>query len=146
MKDNVYLAGPMENLTERQMKGWRRQAGAALEYYGIPYLDPTRRISFHDQLNKVLGDEMRTLNISRRIFKQDMQDIANSRIVLADTRRSSGKGTGSAMELMFAHTENKIIIIWSDPDDYPHPFIMSIATEIHHNLDQAIEACKAYYT
>lgn len=145
MKDNVYLAGPMEDVSKEEMCGWRLEATRILNSVNIPSLDPTRRVSYHDELQGYLGDEMRTLNVSRRIFKQDMQDIANSRVILADVRRSTGRGTGTAMELMFAHTENKIIILWSDSEDYPHPFIMSVATEIHHTLDDCIEAVRGYF-
>jgi len=128
------------------MIAWRREAADILLYNKIDCLDPTRRIAFHTQLQGVVGDQIRTMNVCRRIFKQDMQDIADSRVVLADIRRSSGRGTGTSMELMFAHTENKIIILWADPEDKPHPFINSVATEIHYTLEEACEAIKDYYT
>ena len=76
----------------------------------ITALDPTRRVSFHDEL--YLGEQHTPVQSTcRRIFKMDMQDIANSNVILADIRRDSGRGTGTAMELMFAHIKNKIIIL-----------------------------------
>lgn len=144
-KDYVYLAGPMEDVSATEMKGWRNDATFSLNSLDIPVLDPTRRISFHNQLSGTLQDQVRGMNICRRIFKQDLQDIADSRVILADVRRSTGRGTGTSMELMFAHTKNKIIILWSDEGDYPHPFIEAIATEKHYSLEDAIEAIKSYY-
>jgi len=74
-----------------------------------------------------------------------MQDIANSNIVLADVRRGSGRGTGTAMELMFAHMKNKIIILWADKDDLIHPFYESIYTEKYFTLEECLDACTYYF-
>ena len=145
MKDQVYLAGPMEDCTKEHMRGWREEATISLSYAGINSLDPTRRVSFHDQLSEHLQDVTKTLNTCKRIFKQDLHDIAQSRVVLADVRRDSGRGTGTSMELMFAHMKNKIIILWADEGDFVHPFYEAMATEKHYVLEDAIEAVKAYY-
>jgi nucleoside 2-deoxyribosyltransferase len=110
----------------------------------ITALDPTRRVSFHDEL--YLGEQHTPVQSTcRRIFKMDMQDIANSNVVLADIRRDSGRGTGTAMELMFAHMKNKIIILWANNDDHIHPFYESIYTEKHFYLEDCIDAISYYY-
>jgi len=146
MKMNyVYLAGSMEDVSVNEMKDWRTKATLFLEYQEIYTLDPTRRVSFHKQVNEFLEDEIRSMNISKRIFKQDLQDIAQSTVVLADVRRSSGRGTGTSMELMYAHMKNKIIVMIADKDDKPHPFLDSIYTEKFYNIDDALEAVSSYY-
>ena len=143
--DYVYLAGSMEDVPIQEMKGWRRQATEFLNWRDIHTLDPTRRISFHEQVGEFLEDEVRSMNISKRIFKQDLQDIAQSTVILADVRRCSGKGTGTSMELMYAHMKNKIIIMVGDRNDKPHPFLESIYTEKFYNLDDALDAVASYY-
>ena len=145
MKDHTYLAGPMEDCSVTHMTGWRQLAATNLSLADIETLDPTRRVSFHDQLKEHLKDVTKTLNTCKRIFKQDLHDIASSRVVLADVRRSSGRGTGTSMELMFAHVKNKIIILWADEGDFIHPFYEAMATEKHYSLQEAIEAVKEYY-
>jgi nucleoside 2-deoxyribosyltransferase len=145
MKDHVYLAGPMEDCSADHMTGWRIDAQFSLGFADISSLDPTRRVSFHDQLGDNLQDVTKTMNICKRIFKQDLHDIASSRVVLADVRRDSGRGTGTSMELMFAHMKNKIIILWADEGDLIHPFYQAMATEKHYNLEDAIDAVKEYY-
>ena len=145
IKDYTYLAGPMEDVSQDAMTGWRQKATAMLGIDGIQTLDPTRRVSFHDQLEPFLEDNHRGANICKRIFKQDLQDIAESKVILADVRRESGRGTGTACELMFGHTKNKIIILWAGENDFPHPFLYAMATEIHYELEDAIEAVKTYY-
>jgi nucleoside 2-deoxyribosyltransferase len=145
MKDQVYLAGPMEDCTEDHMTGWRQLTANALKLSDINSLDPTRRVSFHDQLGENLENVTKTMNTCKRIFKQDLQDIAESKVVLADVRRSSGRGTGTSMELMFAHTKNKIIILWADEGDYIHPFYEAMATEKHYSLEEAVDSVRLYY-
>jgi len=145
-KDYVYLAGPMEDCTKDYMTQWRNVVSSELLTAEIYSLDPTRRVAFHTQLyDTKLEDDIRNLNLSKRIFKQDLQDIANSKVVLADVRRDSGRGTGTSMELMFAHMKNKIIIMWSQHGDVIHPFYEAIYTEKHYDLQDAIEAVKEYY-
>ena len=145
MKDQVYLAGPMEDCSEDHMTGWRQLTANALKLSDINTLDPTRRVSFHDQLGENLQDLTKTMNTCKRIFKQDLQDIAESKVVLADVRRSSGRGTGTSMELMFAHTKNKIIILWADEGDFIHPFYEAMATEKHYSLEEAVDSVRLYY-
>ena len=144
MKNYVYLAGPMEDCTQQHMKAWRIQASNALDEAGIPSLDPTRRVTFHENLT-LAEQGVPIQSTCRRIFKMDMQDIANSSVVLADVRRSSGRGTGTAMELMFAHMKNKIIILWANEDDLIHPFYESIYTEKYNSIDDCVHACTYYF-
>jgi len=145
MKNYVYLAGPMEDCSVEVMTRWRQAATDNLLHSDIQTLDPTRRISFHDELTKNLQDVTKTMNACKRIFKQDLQDIANSKVVLADVRRNSGRGTGTSMELMFAHTKNKIIILWAQEDDFIHPFYEAMATEKHYSFYDAVDAVKEYF-
>ena len=145
MKNYTYCAGPMEDCTTEAMTSWRLRARESLAMSDIKVLDPTRRVSFHDQLGDNLQDVTKTMNICKRIFKQDLHDIADSRVVLADVRRDSGRGTGTSMELMFAHMKNKIIILWAEEGDFVHPFYEAMATEKHYNLYDALDAVKEYY-
>jgi hypothetical protein len=134
----------MEDCTKEHMTGWRSYTENKLNQMEIDSLDPTRRVSFHNEL--YLGEQHTPVqSVCRRIFKMDMQDIANSTVVLADVRRSSGRGTGTSMELMFAHMKNKIIILWADQDDLIHPFYESIYTEKYFELEDCLDAITNYY-
>jgi hypothetical protein len=57
MKNYVYLAGPMEDCSVDHMTGWREEASLRLNLSDIDVLDPTRRVSFHDQL----GDNLQNV-------------------------------------------------------------------------------------
>ena len=143
MSNYVYLAGPMEDVSHEEMKGWRNNATEFLNMFGIETLDPTRRVSFHDEL---LQNKTKTKNICNEIFSKDLKDIDNSLVVLADIRRGAGRGIGTAMELMYAYTKNKKIILWADMLDLEHPFIEAVATEKYYDLYEALEATTSYYS
>lgn len=147
MKSGVYLAGKMEQASVDEMKVWRTKATEDLNASNITVYDPTRRIPLHTQILGHLEDERKTLDVCRRIFKLDLQDIANSTVVLADVRRNNvgAIGTGTAMELMFAHTKNKIIILWANSHEPIHPFLESIATEKTYSLEDALTSVKEYF-
>ena len=137
-KQYTYLAGPMEGLTLEQMTEWRRHATHQLFLKDIDTLDPTRRVSYHDQRDHAYA--------ASRVVKHDLQDIAFSSVILADLRDSTpGRKWGTVCEIAHAHTKNKIIIVVTDPMQFKHPFIEFYATEIHHDLDSAIDAVATYY-
>jgi len=140
-KEHTYLAGPIEGVSRDQALQWRITAAFNLNNSNIDTLDPTRRSSFVDS-----SDYLTHENAARRIWKSDLQDIAYSTVILANLSDSlPGKKWGTVCEIAHAHTKNKIIIILMDKDQFKHPFITQYATEIHHNLNDAVEAVKEYY-
>jgi nucleoside 2-deoxyribosyltransferase len=142
--NGVYLAGPMAGLSSDEMKGWRNRARLDFVAADIMFLDPARRVTYHQQ---VLEDSGHEINISKRIFKQDLRDISVCDAMLVDMRHhEKAKGQGTAAEVMFAHTENKIIIMFKRPDDDLNPFMAAMATEVHDSLDDAIYAIMEYTT
>jgi len=138
----VYLAGPMAGMSGSEMKEWREHATMDLEHAGISVLDPTRRTPYHI---KSLEDKGLDRNIANRIFKQDLRDIARCEVLLVDMRNHEGvKAQGTAAEVMFAHMKHKTIIVWKNPEDHLNPFMTAMATEVHDDLDEAIQAAMEY--
>ena len=137
-KDYVYLCGGMEGYDKEDMTAWRHKATRHLELCDISTLDPTRRFSFHSGFQDK--------NAVNRVVKMDLQDIANSTVLLCDMRYDQpGKRRGSMAEIAHAHTKNKIIIVWTDEKDIKHPFLEFYATEIHHTLEDCVDAIINYY-
>jgi hypothetical protein len=139
MKRGVYLAGAMEGVPEKTMRGWRDYATSYLADRGIPVKDPCRRKKFHD--------EPYSQNLSRRIVKMDLQDISECNVVLAnlsEEARGGGRAWGTLCEIAHSHTKNKIIVVVMDRG-FNHPFVDFYATEVHHDLDAALTAVKHYY-
>lgn len=137
----VYLAGPMAGLTGQGMKDWRTAAGQYLDAADIPYLDPTRRVPYHKQVH---NDRHFSTNLAKRIFKQDLRDIARCEVLLVDARNHPGaKAQGTAAECMFAHMKHKVIILWTEGSAI-NPFMTAMATEIHYDFEDAVYAAIDY--
>jgi nucleoside 2-deoxyribosyltransferase len=126
----------MEGLTKEQMEGWRVKATNFLVEAGVSVLDPCRRIPFHNG--------PRSANASRRIFQSDLMDIRNSQIFMADIRKKQGTGTGTSMELMYAYTLGKPIILWADEEDAMHPFYEAMYTEKHFVFQDVLNSIVAF--
>ncbi len=133
----VYLAGPIEGVSLEEATKWRETATNFLNKEGIDTLDPTRRKKFHDQPY--------SSNLARKIVRMDMNDIQNSNVVLMNLKdRGAGKAWGTICELMISVSNNKTTIIVLE-EGFKHPFIDVFATELHHTLEDALEATLAYY-
>lgn len=140
MMDRVYLAGPMEGLTIEQMTEWRKKATRRLVDRNIQVLDPCRREAFH------APDENLTA-MSRRIVFLDELDIRQSRVVLMNLSQMDElklRCWGSICELTYAyHLGIPVVLVL--PKETQHPFVLTYATEIYTNLDEAIDAVSAYF-
>jgi nucleoside 2-deoxyribosyltransferase len=142
-QDFVYTAGAMEHVSNIDMNKWREYSANFLDDFDIRCLHPTRRTPIHDQ---EADDDISTYNKLKRITYQDMADIKRSHVILADLRDSMpGKKWGTVMEVAQAYQWDKIIIALVDPDQFKHPFIYTYATEVHYDLQDALDAVVEYY-
>jgi nucleoside 2-deoxyribosyltransferase len=132
----------MAGFSAVKMKQWRNVAEQYLYEHDINTLDPTRRVSYHEQS---LDDEGLERNIAQRIFKQDLRDIARCEVLLVDMRNHpDAKAQGTAAEVMFSHMKNKVIIMFKGEEDKLNPFMTAMATEVHNSLELALEAVVEY--
>lgn len=136
MSKTIYVAGPMEGLTEEQMTGWRREFKHKLYGYGLTILDPTRRQPYHQE---------DSIDRARFVFKKDLKDIDESDLVFFDIRYGAGRGTGTSMEAMYAWMKMKPMITWANPGDFKHPFYQSMETIRVESLDSGIVAVKQFF-
>ena len=136
MREYVYLAGPMEDVSVEQMTNWRDHATAHLSEHGIKTLDPCRRGLLHDQFDNP--------NVRARIVQQDLQDISMSRVVFANFQ-GKGRGLGTMAELSIAQRDRRVIIVLMDHNAFPHPFIHHFATEVHYDMYSALNAITSYW-
>jgi len=144
MSDYVYTAGAMEHVGKNDMMDWREYVEEVLTEFDIKCLHPTRRLPLH--INSEDEEHITTFNKLKRIEAQDMLDIKNSKVILADLRDSMpGKKWGTVMEVAKAKEWNKVIIVLVDPGQFKHPFIYTYATEVHYDLQEAVEAVLDYY-
>jgi len=142
----VYLGGPIEGLPLDVVKEWRETATTFYQNWFLerassnPYvktIDPCRRKAFHD--------EPYSSNLAHRIVQLDTNDIANSDLVLCNLKdRGQGKCWGSVMELVIAKQLGKPVITILE-EGYHHPFVEVYSTEIHHTLEDGLNASLGYF-
>jgi nucleoside 2-deoxyribosyltransferase len=92
---NIYLAGPINNCTDEECRGWREKAKALL--VGHSCIDPMIR-DYRGQENE---------NI-RSIVEDDKADIDSCWAVLAMCPRPS---VGTSMEILYAWERHKAVYV-----------------------------------
>ncbi len=138
MIKTVYTAGAMEHITDDQMTGWRNRV--ELELPDHKFYHPTRRAAIHKEEYSI-----ETYNKLHRIVAQDLEDIKKSDIILANIKDSEpGRKWGTVMEMALAWEWDKVVIAVVDIDQFKHPFVYTMCTEVHYNLEDAIEAVRMY--
>jgi hypothetical protein len=131
----LYAAGPMEGLSIQEMSGWRSALKLGVSTT-VDILDPVRRVPFHaTPSGEFCNDEY-----AKIVYDADMEDIDNSQICLFNLRRDAGRGVGTHMELMYAWMTGKRCIVWTDKEDFRHPFYICMHHVWVYSLEEAIEA------
>ena len=103
----IYLAGPMDFVSEQNMTKWRDTATKKLQPYGYKTLDPVRRPHHHKLTNK-------------EIFNLDMIDIKDSDLLLVDCRDLKVPTFGTPCEVFYAsYILKKPVIGWYDAKTDP---------------------------
>lgn len=126
----IYLAGPMENVSDAEQMGWRDQMTLGLPEWSV--LNPVHR-SKKDGYNH------------RRIYELDMRDVRNSDVVFADLRRGQREAHGTAMEVQEAYSRNIPVIGWGVQDQKKHPFLEVCVTEWVTDLEKGIHILNEFY-
>lgn len=131
---SVYLAGPMENVSESQMTTWRGYATDRLEEAGLTVLDPARRRHSGEQRHM------------RRIFELDLRDIREADIILVNLNDDKLAKHGTAMEVFFAsYIERKPVIAFKEAVTKYHPFFESLVTEWRSDVWKACQTIVEEY-
>lgn len=124
----IYLAGPINGCTDDEANSWRDLAKR--EFGAANCLDPMRRDYRGVELENV--DE---------IVHGDLADIDMSSVVLANCWSPS---YGTAMELWYAHTEYKPVVVMSPPDMPVSPWLAYVASKVTHDLTETFTAVKEF--
>lgn len=134
----IYLAGPMDRVTGDEMCQWRRECHLYFgTIEGVQLLDPTRRP--HENLMN-----------AREVFNQDLRDVEEADIVLADTRDLGKPQFGTPCEVFYAsHILNKTVIGWfdlgHDPRKHKRIFQEALLTNEFDSLEKALEHIEENY-
>lgn len=128
MRPTVYLAGPIEGLTENQAKNWRDDTIVSLDQHNIQGISPLRcepaingRYDVPDN-----GQELdRRFGTPQAIFAKNRHDTTNCDMMLAYMPK---KSVGTLIEMGWAFEAGKQIILCTRDDDMiNHPVVMGCA-------------------
>jgi nucleoside 2-deoxyribosyltransferase len=101
MKPGVYLAGPMARCTPEEMNGWREEASRLL----------VRNFTIFNPVSRDFTGRYQQDRHEQLIVEGDKSDIRRSEVVLANIWKT---GTGTCMEIMYAHMIGVPVIIVTD--------------------------------
>jgi len=134
MQRTVYLAGPMEHVSQEEAQGWRDHAKTILHMNSVITLDPCRRLhSFNVR-------EMRS------IFELDMRDINECDMILANLNDPKIPKNGTAMEVFYAsYILRKPVVAFKSDATTLHPFFESLVTEWRSDVFKACDTLIAKY-
>lgn len=122
----VYLCGPMNGCTDSECKVWRE----AIKLRFPASIDPMRR----DYRN------IESLNY-REIVDLDKRDIRDSDIILVCYEKPS---VGTSMEIFYAWTIGKPVIVWCSPTAAISPWMLYHSTAIVHSLEDVEQKIREY--
>lgn len=96
----VFLAGPMRGMERSYSLGWRKEAEKMLSQHFV-VLSPLRG-----------REDRETIPDPRGAVIRDKRDIMVADIVLVDDTQETASMIGTAMEVHFAHSRNKVVVIF----------------------------------
>ena len=117
----IYLAGPINGCSDEDCRDWRDYAKEAL--VGHETVDPMR----NDYRGKEKGHE-------KTIVETDKADIDGCDLLLENVPKPS---VGTAMEIFYAHSKGKKVIIVVPPGGPVSPWLAYHATHIVDNFAEA---------
>jgi nucleoside 2-deoxyribosyltransferase len=130
----IYLAGPMENVSDDEAQEWRIVANDCLSPAGIICLDPTRRRHNFEQ------------KYMKRIFELDMIDLRDCDMVLVNLNNDKLAKHGTAMEVFYAsYVLRKPVVAFKNEFTRYHPFFESLVTEWRSDVRKACDTIVSQY-
>jgi len=122
----IYLCGPINGCTDEQASGWRER----IKKLYSTAIDPMKR--------DYRGGEA---EYYREIVDLDKRDVRQADVILVNYDKPS---VGTSMEVFYAWTLGKPIIVWCRPDAVISPWLRYHSTRIVYSLDGAISAIEKF--
>lgn len=122
----VYLAGPIQGMSDSQAFDWRDKATYQLSLVGIKVFDPVKERDFR---GKELGG-----GIAAEIVEGDKADILVCDFMLANVHKT---GAGTSMEILFAWTHG-IPVVTALSGNVLSPWIKYHSKVVVYDVDWAV--------
>jgi len=121
----VYLCGPINGCTDAEAINWRETAKAVFPKAIDPMVRDYRGREHFDY---------------REIVDLDKRDVRNADAILVNYSKPS---VGTSMEVHYAWTLGKPVIVWCSESAVISPWLRYHSTAIVHTLDFAIEKLRS---
>jgi len=125
-KLTIYLAGPIGGCTDSECNDWR---DLVIRRMGKAY-------NIRNPMDRDYRDHYLDVGMAPEIVDLDKRDINNSDVVIANITKHS---TGTAMEILYAWEQHKIIVAVATPDVRLSPWHIRHATKIVYTLEEALD-------
>ena len=122
----IYLCGPINGCTDEEATGWREKVK---KMYGSA-IDPMKR--------DYRGKEAESY---REIVDLDKRDVRQADVILVNYDKPS---VGTSMEVYYAWTLGKPIIVWCRPDAVISPWLRYHSTRIVHSLPDVVKIIESW--
>jgi nucleoside 2-deoxyribosyltransferase len=116
----VYLCGPINGCTDSEAIDWREQ----VKYHFPSAIDPMSR----DYRGREQIDY-------REIVDLDKRDVREADVILVNYSKPS---VGTAMEVFYAWTLGKPVLVWCAENAVISPWLRYHSTSIVHSLEQVV--------
>jgi nucleoside 2-deoxyribosyltransferase len=123
----VYLCGPINGCTDQEATGWRE---SVKKHFPNETIDPMKR--------DYRGEEDVAY---REIVELDKRDVRAADIILVNYTKPS---VGTSMEVHYAWTLGKPIILWCAPYTNLSPWLHYHCTSIVISMDEVIKKIKDF--
>ncbi len=121
----VFLSGPIRGLPREESLGWRVRAEKLLS----PHAETVHALRGRE--------EKETLPDPRIAIHRDKRDIRRSDVVLVNDTFDNASMIGTAMEVIYAHEQDKLVVIFGDAHEKDY----WLNYHSHARFDTLEEAC-----
>ena len=135
-RPKVYLAGPITGLTFGEANGWREEATFKLAVEDIDALNPLRGKEHLAGVGPLPND----FDGGHEAVEQDLEDIREAEVVLANFANAREISAGTMAELGYAYAACvPVISVVPRGNPHDHIFVRHMSHSVRRGLDEAID-------
>jgi len=144
----VYLIGPITGLSWEGSTDWRGHAQKVLDHAGIIGVNPLRAKEYLKEEKNIKDSYDIVLSTARGITTRDRWDCFSCDVVLANLIGAKTVSIGTMMELAWADSKRKPIVIAMEKEGnlHDHSMVREVCGYRVESLEAALDVTKAILT
>jgi len=148
MKHSCYLAGPISGLSYNDSIAWRTTIQKQLADVGIVGMSPLRHTEYLQSESDIKDSyENHVLSSKKGIFTKAYFDCSQCDVLLVNMLHAKTVSIGTVMEIAWAYSFNKPIILVMDKDNiHNHAMIHEARPLIVKNMNEAFDTVVSLLT